>query len=159
MIIPMAIFFAVAIAIIIDWSIYGSSSNRCRDIITGSIVSGLLIFGLIFGHVKLAEIKQSHWNSFKYNIVSLERDAGVESSFVLGSGIIETKQYYFFYQQIDNFNYKLHRADVAYSYIYEYDNTSDIQTPCLYEWKKSNSFNICYTIYVPQGTILQEYHA
>ena len=115
-------------------------------------------FACTFGGSKVSEVKASHWNNFSYNIVSLERSSEVAGRFILGTGSVESTQYYYFYQDLGNNNYKLGNLNHKYTYIHEYTDSEAIHTPCIYEWKEPNTFSVYYTIYVPVNTIIKEYH-
>lgn len=89
-----------------------------------------------------------------YEIVSLERSNNVEGSFFLGSGHVDSVEYYYFYTPT-NKGYKLEKKSHDRTYIVEDDST----TPCLKAIKEVNAWNEYYVLIVPTNTIIREFHA
>ena len=121
-----------------------------------SIAAGLGM--LIPGSVKMHDIKYQQYDTKMCTIVSLERDSEISGSFVLGSGHVDTKQYYYFYTVDTEASikfYTLESVDVKYTRIVEDDSV----TPCVYKRKKLKEWEEYYTIFCPVGTIVKEFHA
>ena len=75
------------------------------------------------------------------DIMSISRGSSVEGHFVLGTGAIEEKNYYFYYYETDK------------TYIVETDEF----IPSIYEVKEANTFLTYNTLYVPIGTVMTVY--
>jgi hypothetical protein len=93
--------------------------------------------------------------------VSANINSEVYGEFVLGSGKIETTSYYYFYKDTEN-GYQLDKVEVANSYIIETDEREP--EIVLFERKynggfiKLNNDFIRRTIYVPEGTIINQFN-
>lgn len=112
----------------------------------GGAASFIALFILILSYVNLQEVINEHIA----NIVSIKRSAEVEGSFCLGSGYVDSKQYYFYYCEVEPNKFKLGKIETDRSYIIE-DND---KTPSIYKLKAKGEWTYHYDIYVPVGTIL-----
>lgn len=86
------------------------------------------------------------------DIMSISRGNSVEGHFVLGTGAIEEKNYYFYYYETDK-GIKLGKASADKTYIVETDEF----VPSIYEIKEANTFVTYNTLYVPIGTVMTVY--
>lgn len=95
---------------------------------------------------------QKEYNVCIAKIVSLERDNLVSGRFCLGSGVIEEKEYYFYYVQVKENTYKLNKLECANAYIVE----TDQYEPSIYKIKVKGELEY-QNIYVPFGTMVVKY--
>ena len=122
--------------------------------ILGIVFCAFFIFGLIVSPVvifKNYEYQQEYTKCIA-TIVSLERDDVVDGKFFLGSGAINDRQYYFYYQKLGENTYKLGKLECSEVYIVE----TDQYEPSVYEIKEKNNWKY-YNIYVPFGTMVVSY--
>lgn len=121
-------------------------------IIVISILAILVSFGIIASGVVtyayIEEIEVLH-----DEIISLQPEAGVEGSFVLGSGCIDTRMFYFTYVKTEK-GYLIRKISTENQdvYIRETDGT-----PRVCKIKERWSLNDYIVIYVPEGTIISQF--
>lgn len=94
----------------------------------------------------------SSYNKHVCDILSLKRESAEEGSFILGTGRIEKRNYYFYYYQEDK-GIKLGKVDSEEAYIIQ----TNEMTPSIYHIKEKKSLESNYYIYVPEGTIITTY--
>lgn len=142
---------------------YNSYYSDFEDYISVSIPA-ILIGGIIGTAVAFALPAKTEIVKTTYNLEALQDNNSVKGSFFLGSGQIEGKMKYVFYYEKDGY-YKLEQADY-----------SEVKVKCSDEKPKAERFNRknvkdafinnfaidcnCYQeyiIYVPKGTIKQNY--
>lgn len=97
---------------------------------------------------------KSSYENYISEIISLERDSGIQGSFCLGSGHVDSSMYYYFYTPTER-GYKLKKQNHENTYLIEDDSIS----PCLKEIKDTNTWNEYYVLIVPTNTVIKEYHA
>ncbi len=121
------------------------------------IIAAILIFHAIFNPVK-RDLKKH-----LYYIESLGNDKYTEGSFMLGSGSIETIDYYFFYVNTIN-GYKRLKTPVCDTYIIETDNKRPEYIQVYNTWDDEDMFlkvfldDVTYRIlYVPKNTIIKDF--
>ena len=116
-----------------------------------------LMFGAIFsgafGLLYFSTIK-TYEKCIANEIVSIEKDNTTSGVFILGSGNIESKTYYFYYVRVNENTYKLDKVDASRTYVIE----DDMKTPSVYEVKECGELFSDYYICVPEGTIVKEFH-
>lgn len=134
---------------IIDFDMSDSKKElTIKGVIT--LVIGIISLSIgIPNGVAIHDRRISSYNTKLYDIVTLERASGIQGHFVLGSGNVNTYEYYCFYTVVENKGYKLEKLETEYCYIVEDDH----KEPSVYKWKESGSYNENYTIYCPVGTI------
>ena len=111
--------------------------------------------GMFFWGKSIADNYNAKYTETVYDeIYSLDRGSAVEGSFTLGSGTIDTYIAYYFYIETDHgFQLKTLRIDdYTEIYLVEDDNT----TPHVVKIKEKGG-NPYYIIYVPEGTVVQQF--
>ena len=148
----------------------GFYSDGLGERIGMSFVNGLFTLGLsaiAYTILSLCIICNSPFQTITYTqpIVSLKSSSTVSGSFCLGSGTIKEKDYYFYYADLDNNQYKMEKVE-AYNTIIQETNerspqiiiTIDRRNPP--KWVGKNWMDIQDTksiiIYVPVGTIIRQ---
>ena len=127
--------------------------------IIGALIGGLIGFGIAFALPAKTEIVKT-----TYNLEALQDNNSVKGSFFLGSGQIEGKMKYVFYYE-NNGYYKLEQADyneVKVKYSDEKPKAERFNRKNVKDAFINNfaiDFNCYqeYIIYVPKGTIKQNY--
>lgn len=115
-----------------------------------SVMAGTSLITMVLGctYPKYVESYEKH----VVNILSVSRGSSVKGHFVLGSGIVSEKSYYFYYYETDK-GIKLGKVETDDTYVIE---TTE-WTPSLYEMKESNTFDVYNTLYVPVGTVMTNF--
>ena len=120
-------------------------------ILIACVVLGICI---PFGVHSMNSYKMFAYDKVICEIVSLNRQSDIEGSFFLGTGRVESKEYYYFYTPT-NKGYKLEKRSHERTYIVEDDSVS----PCLKEVKETNNWYEYYVLVVPTNTVVKEFHA
>lgn len=87
-------------------------------------------------------------------IVSLDRSSDMDGSFFLGSGHIDSVEYYYFYKTTDK-GLMLDKLRHDKAYLVE-DNS---RTPCVHKVKDKDTWDEYYQIICPENTVVKEFHA
>mgnify|MGYP000630283228 CR=1 FL=1 len=141
---------------------FAYKNERCGKLEYIAII-GLTIFFYIIGSAMINEIFGTYKpvSGETKNIISLRNNNEVSGSFILGSGRIDEKEYYYTFIKINNDKYKRKKYPVEKSVIYETSQNSQkvvekrktIDDPliigCISEEK--------YILRVPKGTIVKEF--
>lgn len=174
-IIPIAFAFIEVCFLIWVWSFYKTNSRFDSDekwtmtIISVMVAPVICLVFLAFTH-ELLKDSPNNKNVDKvvntFNIKSMKPTSNVSGSFVLGSGSINTSEYFITLVDIGNGYYKKMKFDVNSTLITE----SDV-TPVVYEIESYNTnklftlltgFNFfnkttIYSISIPKGSIIESY--
>ena len=123
-----------------------------KTLVLSSLGTAISVFGLVIfilvGSLKMSERRNEHYDRFEYNIVSLERAAGIEGHSTLGTGSISDKQYYIVYHETQ-YGYMQAKFGVESTYIRE----ESANNPRVHRWKEAGSEYYYFTIYVPNGYV------
>ena len=158
------IIFITAIALFIAiYQEYNSYYSGFENYILVSIPA-ILIGGIIGTFVAFALPAKTEIVTTTYNLEALEDNNSVKGSFFLGSGQIEGKMKYVFYYERDGF-YKLEQAnyeEVKVKYSDEKPKAKRFNRKNVKDAFINNFAIDCncyqeYIIYVPKGTIKQNY--
>ena len=145
------LFTSISVSFIIFLDKKDDFKNKSEKIVfvsSSSISIFLFIFLLSFYSVYL--VNKTYENKI-YDILSLSINSEVDGNFILGSGHIEEKQYYYFYYKTE-YGAVLEKENIEYTYIIE---TNDIE-PSLWH-VKYKGLNWKTIIYVPENTITVSY--
>jgi len=131
------------------------------------ILSVTIGFGIFYGISSSIIIGCPNETNIKsYNIVSLKTSSSIRGDFCLGTGTIKEIQYYVFYKDLGNDNYRLGRIRIDAVIIKE-TNTENPQlkweetTNKVPKWigidifKRKDQNN--FILIVPKGTIMQQF--
>ena len=130
-----------------DGFISAAAVTFCLMWIVGGI--GIPISASVYHDAKSEYIKHM------VNIVSLDRGTGVYGRFTLGSGIVEDRAVYYYYYQPRENTYKLGKLYANECYIVQ----TDEYQPSIYKIKEKGQLDHYYNIYVPFGTIVENFAA
>ena len=142
---------------------YNSYYSDFEDYIVVSIPA-ILIGGIIGTAVAFALLAKTEIVKTTYNLEALQDNNSVKGSFYLGSGQIDGKMKYVFYYENDGY-YKLEQADyneVKVKYSDEKPKAERFNRKYIKDAFINNFAIDCncyqeYIIYVPKGTIKQNY--
>lgn len=159
-------FFIISTLIFIRLATKGEINDVGEGIIIflfmgiGSIIPTMIV-GLCIA-IPAQYIQGSHEIEKHYIYpISLERDSETSGRFILGSGRIETTQYYFFYYE-SIYGYKLSKIPVDNTYLIETNkrpqivNVVDRYNGGLIKLEDGRSKRTI--IYVPEGTIIKQFN-
>lgn len=129
-----------------------------------AILGGLVIGGIIGFVISYSLPSKREIVKTTYILESFEDNHSTDGNFFIGSGIIEEKTKYVFYYKKDDF-YKLEMIDNENSYIKYIKDSSKprveefktTDTKCFRNYFAFDSDEYKYIIYVPKGTIKQNY--
>lgn len=115
---------------------------------------------VILGYSEFADYKEFEKRDVYIN--SINRGSEMNGNFFLGSGSIDTKQYYFYYYK-STYGYKLSKIEAYNTYIVE---TNDMKPQIVKTYKdyddgfislKDGNVSIRNIIYVPKNTIVKDF--
>lgn len=127
------------------------------------LISGGLIGSIIGIVVSISLPMSKEINTYEYNIVTLQDNSHVSGGLFLGTGSINGSMKYVFYYELPNGGFKMNQIS--------YENTTIIYSNdkkvIIYKEEPTNSFlnwfaidlefNTSYEIYVPKGTISNDF--
>lgn len=125
--------------------------------LVGLMFTTLIILFILLVHAELTRNFQIELEN-EYKIVSLRNRNNISGSFILGSGYISEKEYYYTFKKVSNNSYKRLKIPT--------DNTTIIETnkkePKLVKYQRSAVFGLVdkgefYKLYVPKGTIIKKF--
>ena len=121
-----------------------------------SIILGLIVASeattLSIGIANVNGHYNYHYDTTICEIVSLERNDDINGSFFLGSGHVDSVEYYYFYRQTDK-GLLLDKLKHSETYIVE----DDSRTPCIHKIKDEHTWDSYYQIICPLNTVVKEF--
>jgi hypothetical protein len=87
----------------------------------------------------------------QWDIYSIERETSLSGSFFLGTGSIDSVEYFFTWQDRGDGGMILVKIRRTEAVIFESD-----EKPHLERWREENGYGV-YRFYVPKGTVLREF--
>jgi len=170
------ILFGVAALLIVIFIIaFGEESDAVLCIIIGTIAvlffTGLLWFFMAFAGRHFSEpddVKPIEINKYEEQIVSMKSGSEVGGSFFLGCGTIDSTGYYVYYEKTAGGGLQQKKVRVGHAIIFEEENCKPriswegrkytCSNYWLPEWSApSRIFLTKKHIYVPKGTVIQEF--
>lgn len=132
------------------------------ELIARGIAIALLVVVFAFCFIDMSKefkkLDEYKIETEKIELYSVVLDDGVEGRFILGSGYLGNKQYFVAYRVLEDGGKAIYKMDANISVIYDTLESGE----SAYVEKETKvmilgSYPISYKIYVPQGTITQEY--
>lgn len=150
--------FLIAISVCVYVFCTATELRTKSNMMCTRIISAIIFIGLIFGEVFSCKATSDYYRSSYEKCISeiytLERGTSASGNFVLGTGSIDTDIAYYYYVSTD----KGYRMDKITSSNYEIYIVEDNNcTPCITLNKEANGYDKYYIIYVPKGTIIQQF--
>jgi hypothetical protein len=164
----MILLLLLAGALYVTYAVYKDTEETGPTVLMGLVMHGaafalLLMFSIFF-------MDETHRTDHTYNIYSIKRENVVDGSFFLGSGSIDTsRDYIFYYKDTDDF-FRLGSVPTRKSRIKECEVTDGFIPYARYQtiyyntafWYSfglgcSHQKNTMTDLYVPVGTIIQEF--
>lgn len=154
--------FSVIMALIVYYALDMDCSDALIDKIAGILVPSIIIAVGIFGIWAECTATYEKQETLYAEIVSIKDNIEIEGNFILGTGGISEKQYYYFYKKLGE-GYKIDKLECSDCIIFEekiqggyISKIENIPT----KYKAIIAFREPpeYHIYIPEGSIIKQFN-
>ena len=120
------------------------------------IVTGVMFLVGILIAVIIGLFMPKHWEETKINLASLKDADGIEGNFVLGSGYIQTAQYYMWYENTGH-GYRPEKVKVGTNILIVEDSTLTNTGYLIISTRKMNNKSLTKWLIIDESTWSDQY--